>query len=315
MGYNIGEVTGYGGGPSEWSLTVDLTDPSATTVSGDFDVVSLLTGGSTGEADDYSIIGTSANFDTYTDNFVLNADGTFSFDIDRAAVFASDANQTVSFTILGTSGGQSDDDQVSVTLLICVARGTEIRTANGRRPVETLQPGDWIPTLDNGSQPIRWIGSRLLEAEELRRNPQWHPIRIKAGALGRGRPRRDLRVSPQHRVLLSDWRAQLFFGVDEILVPAKGLVDGQKIRWEQEDSEIEYFHILFDTHQVIYTEGSLTESFHPTGFSLRGVDPEARAELLALFPELDEDDGTYGPAAKYVAKVQEGLFMTQTTAV
>ena len=51
MGYNIADVSGNAtGGPNDWGLTLDLSDPSATTISGDFDVVSLTSGNSQGEA-------------------------------------------------------------------------------------------------------------------------------------------------------------------------------------------------------------------------------------------------------------------------
>ncbi|GGH31553.1 VCBS repeat-containing protein [Cribrihabitans marinus] len=309
MGYNIGEVSGYAGGPSDWTLTVDLTDPSATIVTGDFDVISLISGNSVGEADSYAASGFSANFGTYTNNFTLNGDGEFSFDIDRQAVFQSGVDQTVSFTITGTSGANSDDDLVTVTLLVCVAGGTLIETATGPVAVEDLAEDDLVVTRDCGLQPVRWVGCRRLGAEELRHRPELRPVRLSAGALGAGRPERDLLVSPQHRVLLSDWRAQLFYGQDEVLVPAKALVDDDRIRVDTEIRAVDYYHVLFDRHQVIRTNGAETESFHPADYTLRAIDPAARAELLALFPSLAARPGGYGPTARYVARIAEARFL------
>lgn len=309
MGFNIGEVTGFGGGPSDWTLTVDLNDPSVTSVTGDFDQVSLFTGQSVGEADSYVANNFSANFGTYTNNFTLDADGIFSFDIDRQALFQSGSDQTVSFTIVGTSGANSDDDTVTVTLLICVATGTLIDTASGARPVESLVPGDRVHTHDNGLQRLRWIGSRALSDRDLAAQPHLRPIRIAAGALGQGRPLRDLFVSPQHRVLLSDWRAQLLFGQDEILIPAKALVNGRTITVQPGTGGIEYHHLLFENHEVILTEGAPTESFHPCDYSLGAIDRPARDELFRLFPELRTDAG-FGPTARPVARVAEARLLS-----
>jgi hypothetical protein len=50
--------------------------------------------------------------------------------------------------------------------------------------------------------------------------------------------------------------------------------------------EIEYFHILFDAHQIIFAEGAPTESFFPGGTALGSLEEETRAEIIELFPEL-----------------------------
>lgn len=42
---------------------------------------------------------------------------------------------------------------------------------------------------------------------------------------------------------------------------------------------------------MIFAEGAPTESLFTGRQALRGLAPEARAEILKLFPELDKDDG------------------------
>src|SRR5690606_4331467 len=107
----------------------------------------------------------------------------------------------------------------------CFTRGVAITVRDGQKPVEDLAVGDLVLTRDNGLQPIRWIGSRRIGGTVLERNPRLCPIRIRAGALGGNTPASDLIVSPQHRILLRSKLAQRMFGIDEVLVAARQLLD------------------------------------------------------------------------------------------
>ena len=69
------------------------------------------------------------------------------------------------------------------TNVACFRQGTLIRAQNGAVPIENLKPGDLVWTQDDGLQPVSWIGSQELTGEELRKNPNVRPIRIKKGAL------------------------------------------------------------------------------------------------------------------------------------
>ncbi len=291
MGYNISDVSGNAsGGVDQWTFTIDLTDPSVTTISGDFNVVSLLNGNDLGEATDgYTFSALSTNeFGTLSYNTTT---GEYTFTVNRAAVIASGTDQVISFTVTGTSGGNSDVDTVFITILICVLRGTLIDTPQGPVPVEELAPGDLVLTKDNGAQTVRWAGSRRISADDVAQDPSLRPIRFAPGALGPDLPRRELGVSPQHRMLISDWKAELHFGEAEVLVPAKALVNGSTVRVDHSQQPVEYFHLLFDRHEVMFTEGCPTESFHPADYALRELGDAARVELHKLFPELFEPGG------------------------
>ena len=183
----------------------------------------------------------------------------------------------------------------------CFLEGTLIETVNGPRPIEDLQLGDLIPTMDSGDQPIRWVASSRIVG-----NPKAAPIRIEAGALGNTR---DLYVSPQHRILLTGWRAELYMGEDEVLVPAIQLVNDQTIRQVQQDSFANY-HLLFDTHELIYAAGIASESFHPGEKAIGSMAEDARDELLAIFPQLaDVAAGSYGPCARPTTKSFEAAVL------
>ncbi len=315
MAYNIGDVSGnsVGGGSNgvdTWTFTGDLNDSGLTVITGDFGEMSLAGADlGTEAAGGYSAgpLSTTA----YGSLSFNTTDGTFTFSINRSAVFQSLADQTVSFTVSGTNGsGTVDTDTVFINLLICLARGTLVETPYGAQRIERLRVGDLVSTLDDGPQPVRWIGSRKVRRAELVADPILRPIRIRAGALGDNMPWRDLRVSPQHRVLQSGWQAQLFYGEDEVLAPARSLVDGKTIHVDEDATEVEYFHLLFDRHQVILSEGAPTESFLPGPWTLGFLSDQARNSLLALFPDLAADASAYGPPARRIVRHREGAVLS-----
>lgn len=214
----------------------------------------------------------------------LKADGTFDITADNDI-------ETVNFSYtaaIGGGNGVSDTAFVTIETVPCFVVGTRIATPSGEVPVETLRPGDLVLTHDNGPQPLRWIGRRRVEA-----TGTFAPIRIAANTFGK---HRELLVSPQHRVLIRDALAELLFGEADVLVAAQDLVNDHSVR-PVEGGAVEYVHILFDAHQVVFSEGLATESFLPGPQTATSFDGKTAAEILALFPELDHDTGAGYPAA------------------
>lgn len=194
------------------------------------------------------------------------------------------------------------------TLVACFTRGTAIRTPRGEELIETLSVGDMVLTQDRGEQAVRWIGSTLVTADRLQAQPHLRPIRIKAGALGTAIPSTDLLVSPQHRILVRSRIAQRMFGVNEVLVAAKQLVAIDGIDVAEDVEAVEYFHILFDQHEVVVSNGAESESLYTGTEALKSVGAAAREEILALFPELAQDD--YTPvAARELSSGRQGRTM------
>ncbi|WP_246175358.1 Hint domain-containing protein [Paracoccus limosus] len=157
--------------------------------------------------------------------------------------------------------------------VICFARGTLIQTPDGPRAIEDLHPGDLVLTLDHGAQPLRWIGAIRVGATWLALAPRLRPIRIRAGALGAGLPATDLVVSPQHRVLVRSAIAQRMFGATEVLVAAKQLVQIDGIDIATDLPEVEYFHLLFDRHEVVIANGAPTETLFTGPRGAEGCQP------------------------------------------
>lgn len=130
--------------------------------------------------------------------------------------------------------------------------GTHISLATGAQiMVQDLKVGDAVLTRDNGAQEIRWIGVRTHRAIG-----DFAPIRIAAGVLNN---MEDLVVSPDHRLFIYQRSDQLGTGRSEVLVKARHLVNGTSVV-RQEGGFIDYYQILFDSHQIIYAEGIAVES-------------------------------------------------------
>ncbi len=167
------------------------------------------------------------------------------------------------------------------TFVTCYVSGTLIAAAEGDRRIEDLAPGDRVLTRDHGLQPVRWIGRSTVRAAG-----DLAPIRIAAGSLGQGLPRRDLNVSPQHRMLVRSRVAERMFGSAEVLLPAKKLLDIPGIDRVETGADVTYMHLLLDRHEVIFAEGAPSESFYLGDQAIDALGDETARELTRLFPEM-----------------------------
>ncbi|ETD84406.1 hypothetical protein U703_04575 [Rhodobacter capsulatus YW1] len=230
------------------------------------------------------------------DSLSGGAEDAYTSDVDRLCLFRQDIDWSrmvitgESGTILWLSGATRRFSNVENVELLrnmpCLTPGTLIETKRGQVPVEKLRPGDRVLTRDNGYQPIRWIGRRRLKAADLAAVPQLQPVRIAAGALGEGLPETDMLVSPQHRMLISGARAELLFGEAEVLAAALHMLGQPGITRLKRD-EVTYLHLMLDAHEIIRANGAWTESFQPGDQTLAQLDAPQRAELAAIFPDLD----------------------------
>lgn len=178
---------------------------------------------------------------------------------------------------------------------VCFCAGTKVLTERGEVPIETLRTGDRVWTLDHGLQPLLWIGRRTVPAVG-----RMAPVRFATGAIGNTRP---LTVSPNHRVLIEHWRADLMFGVPEVLVRAIDLVNGDTIT-RVPGGEVTYFHLLLDGHEILRADGALSESLYPSANALEMAGPEAAEEILTLFPEIAT---RLSPKARTSLKAREAV--------
>lgn len=132
---------------------------------------------------------------------------------------------------------------------VCFCTGTRIATPRGLRPVEAIVTGDEVYGSDGRTHRVVWAGGKTHATLP----PDQRPIRFRAGSLGGGLPNRDLRLSPNHRLVLGQ-------KVPAELAAAKAYTALPGVRQETRDKPVGYHHILLDQHAVIIAEGVAVES-------------------------------------------------------
>jgi hypothetical protein len=174
----------------------------------------------------------------------------------------------------------------------CLLKGTTISTPSGDRLVEELQIGDEVLTL-SGRKPIKWIGYNKFTKEEGR---AWQnnvmPVRVARFAIDGHAPHRDLYLSPGHYVFLNEVLIQVQYLINEA---------GIAQRMPSDMSAIEYYHIDLGTHEVVYADGALVDSYFDDGWNrenfsnfvqyerLYGV--ERQSKMTPFAPMLRYDNG------------------------
>lgn len=143
------------------------------------------------------------------------------------------------------------DNKATSAAITCFVGGTMIVTARGEMPVETLQPGELMMDMHEMPcrQPLLRIGRSRIDLAQLPDPTAVAPVLIRAGALMKGSPIRDLRVSPGEGILL-----------DGRLVPARLLVNGTTIVQEIDLERVAYYYVWMEAHGLLIADGTLAES-------------------------------------------------------
>jgi hypothetical protein len=127
------------------------------------------------------------------------------------------------------------------------------------------------------------------------------PIHVARSAIDDLMPHSDLYLSPYHCV---------FFGGS--LIPVRHLVNGSSIRPGAPEglAAIEYYHIEFDTHEVIFAEGAQVESFMETEF---GREPFSNfAEYERLYGREQSRKTPFAPILSYRNRRQKAAGLARS---
>jgi len=183
----------------------------------------------------------------------------------------------VGYTLLDLS---EDPGEVRLSDIAPVAftRGTMITLADGsQRAIEDLAPGDRALTRDHGSQPVRWVGRRTVRAIG-----PYAPVVIARGVLSN---ESDMVLSQYQRLFIYQRGGGRLAGTSEVLIRARDLVDGERV-FLRPGGFIDYFHLVFDQHEIIYAECVPTESLLIDDRTLGRLPEDLALEVAARLPEL-----------------------------
>lgn len=185
----------------------------------------------------------------------------------------------VAYTLLTVS---EDPGEVRLSDITPVAftRGTLITLADGaQRAIEDLRIGDKILTRDHGPQPVRWVGQRTVRAIG-----PYAPVVISRGTLAN---ESDLIVSQHQRLFIYQRSASRLTGTAEVFVRARDLVDDEAV-FIRRGGFVDYFHLVFDDHEIIYAEYIPTESLLVNERNLGRLPEELARDMAAHLPDLSQ---------------------------
>ena len=196
-----------------------------------------------------------------------------------------------------------------------VAHPDVLAREGGMVAVENLHAGDRVWTLDRGFQPIRWGGRQDHSAYDLQRDPSLRAVQIRKGALGKGLPLNDLRLSRQHRILLRAGFLRQMMGVEEALIPAHRLIGLPGVSIAPVEENLCYIHLLFDHHEVVVAEGLSAESLllgdevlhaQEMGSQWDSIPPDLRARCASVPARVIPDAATQKRIAQRLVALAAG---------
>ena len=98
-------------------------------------------------------------------------------------------------------------------------------------------------------------------------------------------------------MLLNNAQIRDWFSADEVLIAAHLLTCFEGFRREVSEN-VSYIHFMFDQHEIVLADGAWSESYQPNDMRVGAMDERHREELVAIFPELEEDTQAKYPAAR-----------------
>lgn len=229
-----------------------------------------------------------------------------------ASISGSTGNVVAKFDEETGDGESSHNDETlglvgfELGAIPCFCPGDVIATPMGERRVETLETGCRVLTHDHG---IQTVLAALSVTVDVTTSLDLAPIIIRKNAIAPNVPHTDLRVSPQHRMLVQGWRAELAFGETEVLVPAKALINDHSIVRDTAATSATYVHLAFEDHEILFSNGAASESLHAGYISKEKMNPAGREELFRLFPDLRTMPHAWQRTARKALSVREGRLL------
>ncbi|MEM8852042.1 MAG: Hint domain-containing protein, partial [Pseudomonadota bacterium] len=82
---------------------------------------------------------------------------------------------------------------------------------------------------------------------------------------------------------------------------------GSRLRVATGKRGVTYIHLLFDRHEIIFSDGIPSESFYPGKWALAGLSLACRLDLIRLIPQLalQRTETAYGQPARRIPRFAE----------
>ena len=135
----------------------------------------------------------------------------------------------------------------------CFLKGTLISTPSGAKRIDELTVGDLVTTIDGSARPIQFISVNSYKKSDPTR--AWvadaRPVLVRKSAISENVPNRDLYLTRYHSLYL-----------DGMLIPVHNLINGSTIVVDPAEhlSELDYYHIKLESHDVVLAEGAPCET-------------------------------------------------------
>lgn len=139
--------------------------------------------------------------------------------------------------------------------------GTLVAAADGWRPVETIAPGDYVMTFDNGMSEVVENRKVVVSYRSIPKR-KTYVMHVPSGALGN---RSDMTLMPMQEVIIESDKAEQSYGDPFVLMPTLLLTGFRGISKVPVIGDITLSMLLFDREQMVHTDGGLLTLAHAHG--------------------------------------------------
>lgn len=168
---------------------------------------------------------------------------------------------------------------------VCFASDTMIMTPDGEVAAIDLRQGDLVQDIHGKAHPILWTSHRTVALDHCgpRARASLAPVEIPSALFQPDAPDRTLRVSRNHLILMRHPILDLYFGMDQALVPA-GAYIGLAAKTDMRCPRITYVHFMCEAHVVVQANGVEAESFYPGKQAMAALTPIQRDDFHHSVP-------------------------------
>lgn len=169
------------------------------------------------------------------------------------------------------------------TVPLCFVAGTPLLTTGGYKKVEDLRPGDQLVDWTGQAVRILWSAQQRIGNLTDPKRAHLRPITFSADSFDRKNGTSKVRVSGNHRMMLSGPDNALNFGAHDVLAPAKAFVDGHRAYVEDYENTVDYYHVLCERHTVVCAAGIWSETLllGPVSQGVLGTRQMAKIDKIA----------------------------------